>query len=1354
MSQKNFFRKKFSDKVEVGIPDLIMLQRESFKRFLQIDIAPEKRENIGIQSVFNSFFPITDSSNRVTIEFIHYALKMPKHDYAECLSAGKTYSISLTAQLRLVLWHHMDDSGQKEIRSVKEQEVYLCEIPMMNEDGNFVFNGSERVIVSQMRRAPGVFFDSENAKLSGSKSYTAKIIPHIGSWIDFEFDSKDILHFRIDKKRKIPATALLRALGHQSESIINCFYDQNKAYVSENGWVIDFDPEKLTGKRAQHDFICPKDKKVFLKEGVKLSVKMADKLASDGYKSYLLDETSLLGYVYAQDLVEQETGELLLEAGSVVTSESLEILQKLNFKDVVIVNPSRSDIGPYIYNTLLSDKNLSQKEALFDIYKAVRVGEIPSSFDVAKSFFESLFFNDSRYNLSDVGRMKVNHRLGLDIPTEIAHLTKDDIEQTIKILSATKHNDLKTDDIDNLANRRVRAVGELIENQMRIGMSRVEKAIIEKINSAEVDTLMPQSVINAKPLMVAIKDFFSTSQLSQFMDQTNPLSELTHKRRLSALGPGGLTRERAGFEVRDVHSTHYGRICPIETPEGQNIGLINSLATYATVNEYGFIETPYRKVINGKASDEIVYLSAMQEVGHFIAPSNVELDSNKKIKADLVNCRKDGEFIMSSPDKISFMDISNKQIVSIATTLIPFLENDDANRALMGSNMQRQAVPLLYPEAPFIGTGMEGLIASHSGAVVRSKRDGIVKFVDSSKIIIESTVENGLPEVEVHNLKKFVRTNQDTCVNQRPKVAAGQHVKAGEIISDGHSISNGEIALGKNVRVAFMPWNGYNYEDSIIISERLLANDTFTSVHIEEFEIVARDTRIGPEEITRDIPNVGEELLSKLDEEGIIHIGAKVSPGDILVGKTTPKSESPMTPEEKLLKVIFGEKASDVKDSSLYVPTGVNGTVIDVKVFLRKGIEKDERSIYIEMQKLEELNKSKELRISFIEDALRRSISDAFLNKKTSNATDKIKLKTTLTNDILSTLSKAQLSKIVVDDEDAMSHVEKLTKGFNKRVSEIEKEFSERAARIKAGDDLGHGVLKIVKVYIASRYRLQPGDKMAGRHGNKGVVSKIAPVEDMPYSEDGEPVDIVLNPLGVPSRMNIGQILETHLGLASKELGKKVGKMLDECSKQKNAKIDNLRDLLLSIYSSNEEVKIVKAMGDSELLEFAKNLRNGVCFATGVFDGIKEEQITRLLELAGFDGSGQINLYDGKTGEKFDRKVTVGYIYMLKLHHLVDDKIHARSIGPYSLITQQPLGGKSHFGGQRFGEMECWALQAYGAAYLLQEMLTVKSDDVVGRIKIYESIIQGNQNFSCGIPESFNVMIKEVRSLGLNIELI
>ena len=1350
----SLFRKSFSNNADrETIPHLICVQKESYEKFLQIDVDSNLRENVGIQSVFNSFFPVSDSSNRLTVEFLSYDLKQPRYEASECLSAGRTFSSSLSAQLRLILWHQDDSNSVREIKSIKEQEVYLCEIPLMTQTGSFIVNGAERVIVSQMRRAPGVFFDSDNSKISGSKSYTAKIIPYIGSWIDFEFDSKDILHFRVDKKRKIPATSLLRSIGFTSESIINSFYGSVEATLTENGWALSFDVESFMGKKIAYNLVCANTGEVIIKEGIKINRKIAEKLDKN-FKHYLITDDVLLGYIVTKDLIESETGELLLEAGSILTPESLEILKKLNFTSIPIINPSKADIGPYIYNTMLVDKNINQKDALFDIYKAIRLGETPSSLDIAKSYFDNLFFNDIRYNLSDVGRMKMNNRLDIKSDLNTHFLTNEDIEKTIKILSLIKHNDLKTDDIDNLANRRVRAVGELIENQLRIGMARIEKSIVEKMNSVEVDTIMPQSLINSKPLISAVKDFFATSQLSQFMDQTNPLAEITHKRRLSALGPGGLTRERATFEVRDVHHTHYGRICPIETPEGPNIGLINSLATFARVNNYGFIETPYRKVVNGKITNEVRYFSAMEEIDFAIAPSTVIVDDKGVIKSDLVSCRKNGEFIMLSPEKIDFIDVSTKQIVSIATTLIPFLENDDANRALMGANMQRQAVPLMRPDAPLVGTGMESVIATDSGAVVHAKRDGVVKFVDATKIIIESIDKQGIPFIEISNLNKYVRTNQDTCINQRPVVELGQKVKAGQVISDGHSISNGEIALGKNVRVAFMPWNGYNFEDSIIISEKLLANDTFTSIHIEELEVVARDTRLGPEEITRDIPNVSEEILTKLDEEGIIHIGAEVKAGDILVGKTTPKSESPMTPEEKLLKVIFGEKASDVKDSSLYASTGISGTVVDVKVFLRKGIEKDERSIYIEMQQIEELAKKKSVHLQFLDSSLKESLIKILDGKKYISGVDKVKLSAKLDSKELEQLSKHQLIKIIIDDNKAMDLIENLVKAVNKQIAEVEKDFNEKVARIKAGDELGQGVLKIVKVYVASKYHLQPGDKMAGRHGNKGVVSKIAPVEDMPYSQDGEPVDIVLNPLGVPSRMNVGQILETHLGFASKELAKQITAILDQASNLKAEFISKLKKKLLEIYSSPDEIEKIEKMSEDELVKFASRIKNGVPFATGIFEGAKVEYITKLLDSAGVSNSGQISLYDGKTGEKFDRDVTVGYIYMLKLHHLVDDKIHARSIGPYSLITQQPLGGKSHFGGQRFGEMECWALQAYGAAYTLQEMLTVKSDDVVGRIKIYESIIQGNQNFNCGIPESFNVMIKEVRSLGLNIELI
>lgn len=1346
---KSLFRKSFSKNSDLeNIPNLIFLQKDSYTNFLQHDVEAHLRENIGIESVFRSFFPLQDVAGKATIEYLSYSLENPKYEVEECISSGRSYASPLKAKLRLILWDNDLDSERKSIKSIKEQEVYLCDIPMMTDGGSFIINGAERVIVSQMRRAPGVFFDSEIIKATNSKSYSAKIVPNVGSWIDFEFDSKDILHFRVDKKRKIPATSLLRAFNLASSEIINIFYEPQKALFKNGLWVLKFNYDELSGKKAVHDYIDPATNEILIKDSEKINSKLISKIKKQNIEYYLLTDDVLIGYIIAEDLTDKDTGEILLESGSIITPETLELITKFGFDSINIVNPSKSYGGSYIYNTLLVDRNQNQKDALYDIYKAVRAGDSPASLETALQFFENLFFNESKYDLSSVGRMKMNHRLSLNIDKNKLCLTQDDIIKTIRILTEIKNNDLKTDDIDNLSNRRVRPVGELIENQLRIGVSRIEKSIIEKLNSVEIDMLMPQALINAKPLISSIKDFFATSQLSQFMDQTNPLSDITHKRRISALGPGGLTRDRAGFEVRDVHPTHYGRICPIETPEGQNIGLINSLATYSRVNSYGFIETPFRRVRNGYITDEIVYLSALDEVDCVTAPYMTNLDKDGKILSEIVNCRKNGEFIISTPDKIDYTDVSPKQIVSVATTLIPFLENDDANRALMGSNMQRQAVPLLYPQPPFVGTGMESIVATDSGAVVRCKRAGKVSFVDSSKIIIEVQNDSGEVDVDTYSLLKFTRTNQDTCINQKPTVKEGEYVQKGQIITDGHSIANGELALGKNVRVAFMPWNGYNFEDSIIISERLISNETFTSVHIEEFEVIARDTRLGPEEITRDIPNLSEESLSKLDEEGIIHIGSRVKPGDILVGKTTPKSDSPMTPEEKLLKVIFGEKASDVKDSSLYASVGTYGVVVDVKVFSRKGIDKDERSISIETQKIEKLTRLKNQKLSFLEKAIKNKILELIKAENIIGKTKKVE------QENLEKLSLSQLAKLSNLDRKTEVEIEKLINNYNNKKEGLEKDYNERIVRYKSGDDLSQGVLKVVKVYIAQKYRLQPGDKMAGRHGNKGVVSKIAPVEDMPYSEDGEPVDIILNPLGVPSRMNVGQILETHLGYLSRELGKGISELLNQVSTNHDENIKKLRNKILSIYNSESENVAVKKMSDNELMEFADKLKSGIYFATGVFEGSKDKYLDNLYEISGIDKTGQVDLYDGRTGVKFDRKVTVGYIYMLKLHHLVDDKIHARSIGPYSLITQQPLGGKSHFGGQRFGEMECWALQAYGAAYTLQEMLTVKSDDVVGRIKIYESIIQGNQNFNCGIPESFNVMVKEVRSLGLNIELI
>ena len=1360
MDQVRYFdklslRKKLAgNKKEQEVPYLISLQKDSYKKLLVSD--PNSDTNVGIDSVFRSFFPVTDSVGRVTLEFVEYILSDPLYTPSECITSSRTYASSLKAKLRLILWDtDSNDSQNKEILSVKEQEVYFCELPLMTDNGSFIINGSERVIVSQMKRSPGVFFGSESANnVFGSKIYTAKIVPNIGSWLDFEIDNKDILHFRIDKKRKMLATSLLRALDFSSKDIITTFYNKFKiSFDKKKGWISEFIPDSFLGGKAASDIVDADSGDIVIKKGQKINQRLLNKLEDSDFKNYILSDDLIFGHVIVDDLLDSETGEVLLESGSMLTLEGLEALQNLNFDNIDVVNPSKSKIGSYIYNTLIVDKNKTTKDALLDIYRSIRLGESLASVEVASNFLNSLFFNVGKYSLSDVGRMKINYRLSIEVDKDVLHLTKEDIIKTIEILSKIKYQDLPTDDIDNLANRRVRAVGELVENQLRIGISKIEKYILEKMHSSDPDSIMPQTLINSKPLSSSIKDFFAMSQLSQFMDQTNPLSEVTHKRRLSSLGPGGLVRDRAGFEVRDVHPTHYGRICPIETQEGPNIGLINSLATYAKISNYGFIETPYRKVFDNKVSDEVVFLSAIEEIDRNIAQSNTKIDDNNNIIEDIVVCRRNNEYITVKSSEIDLIDVSTKQLISIATTLIPFLENDDANRALMGSNMQRQALPLLKSSAPLVGTGTESIIAYDSGVIVKSDFDGIVRYVDSDKIIVESDNEESIGQIKTYNLTKYSRTNQDTCINQRPVVFVGDKVRSGQIMSDGNSVENGELALGKNIRVAFMSWNGYNFEDSIIVSEKLLQDDTFTSVHIEELEIVARDTRLGPEEITRDIPNINEEYLNKLDEEGVIHIGAKIKAGDLIVGKTTPKSESPMTPEEKLLKVIFGEKSSDVRDSSLYAPIGMDGVVVDVKVLSRKGLDKDERSLYIESKAIQKATRNKDSSISFLKDSVSNKLKSILFGQKLANNIGKKKKSLKLDYKILQDFSLEELFKISVDDLGVMEKVGNIMKSYKEQALNLEKEYENSVSRIKSGDDLKQGVLKIVKVYIASKSVLQAGDKMSGRHGNKGVVSRIVPVEDMPYDENGEPVDIILNPLGVPSRMNIGQILESHLGLASVMLGRKVAKKLNEY-KQGNASIDDLRSQLELIYDSKEEISLLKLMNKDELVSFASKIRNGVPFATGSFDGMNEDVIDNLLTLSGNSEDCQVTLIDGITGDKFDRKVTVGYMYILKLHHLVESKIHARSIGPYSLITQQPLGGKSHFGGQRFGEMECWALQAYGVAYTLQEMLTVKSDDVVGRIKIYESIIHENQNFTCGIPESFNVMIKEVRSLGLNIELV
>ena len=1343
-------RKKFSEKGDdTLVPNLVSLQINSYAKFLEKDNV-ENRVNSGLTRAFKAFFPLTDNSKTVTLDFVSYRFGEAKYTYKECISSSKTYSAPLYATLRLIIW---EDADKKNIKIIKEQEVFLCDMPLMTDNASFVFNGIERIIISQLRKAPGVFFDLENSKISNTKIYTARIIPMNGSWLDFEFDIRDNLYFRIDRKRKMPISTLLRAMGMTDEESLRSFYKQYVINFDGKQYISEFDYSKVIGKKFEIDIIDAKTNEVVIPRDTKITKRSLEKIKEKGFKDFVVLESIMSDYVLVEDVVNSKTGEVVMPVGERLTKEKLAIITGLGVKSIKVINPKNSEIGQYIYETMKIDRNNTQELALFDIYKSVRIGDAPTTMEQAEKLFNNILFS-SRYDLSDVGRMKINYRLGLNIDEKILHLTKEDIVSTIYTLSKIKHNEEPTDDIDSLANRRLRVVGELIENQFRIGMARIERVILEKMNNVDPDTIMPQNLINSKPLMASINDFFATSQLSQFMDQTNPLSELSHKRRISSLGPGGLTRERAGFEVRDIHFTQYGRICPIETPEGQNIGLVNNLALFAETDKYGFINTPYKKVINGVVQNDVVYLSAIEEANYSICSASVEVDDNGKIMDDFVICRVNGNYISKSPNEVDYIEISTRQIGSVSTNLIPFVESDDAKRSLLASNMMRQAVPFAKPEMPLIGTGLESLVASDCGATIKAKNKGIVRNVDSSKIVIEVEKEDSLSNIEVYELDKFKKTNNDTSINQRPIVNIGEVVEKGQMITDAQCVNNGELSIGKNTLVAFLPWDGYNHEDSIVISERLIRDDVFTSVHIEEFEVVARDTRLGPEEITRDIPNVGEDVLKKLDESGIIHIGAEIKAGDILVGKTTPKSEAPSTPEEKLLKFIFGEKASDVKDTSLYVSPGVlSGTVIDVKVFTRQGLEKDERAIFLENQEIERLMKNKDEVIDLLKDNLRSQISNLVEGKVLEKTIGSLKKGEKLTKSILKLLPENAMSKIVIADTKIMDKIEELNKLYKDKVEELNKKFNDDVLKIKEGEDLNQGILKIVKVLVATKQKLQPGDKMAGRHGNKGVVSRVLPVADMPYMDDGTPIDILLTPSGVPSRMNIGQILETHLGWASVNLGKQISSILDnvEDKKQKEAE---LRNKLLSIYDRPNEHKIIEKMEYEELLDTCEKFRKGIPFATGAFDGVKVSEIEDIMEKAGVNKSGQVILYDGRTGEPFERPVTVGYMYMLKLHHLVDTKIHARSIGPYSLITQQPLGGKSHFGGQRFGEMECWALQGYGAAYTLQEMLTVKSDDVIGRVKIYESIIQGNQNFTCGVPESFNVMIKEVRSLGLNIELI
>ena len=1352
VASRKRIRKVFGKGIEVAVmPNLIEVQKESYDQFLQVKEPTGGRINEGLQAVFKSVFPISDFSGQAVLEFVRYEFEAPKFDVDECQQRGMTFAAPFKVTLRLIVFEIDPDTQAKSVKDIKEQDVYMGDIPLMTSNGTFVVNGTERVIVSQMHRSPGVFFDHDKGKShsSGKLLFAARIIPYRGSWLDFEFDPKDIVFARIDRRRKLPITTLLYALGLQGEEILHEFYKSVGYTQTKDGWKTSFDVDRYKGIKPTVDLIDAKTKAVVVEAGKKITPRLAKKIAEDGTKELLVRDEDLYGRYIADELVNEKTGEIFAEAGDEIDEKVLNALKEAGFTKLNLLDIDHINTGAYIRNTLKADKVESYEQALIEIYRVMRPGEPPTR-ESAEALFNGLFFDSERYDLSAVGRVKMNMRLELDVPDTMRVLRREDVLAVIKTLHELRDGKGEVDDIDHLGNRRVRSVGELMENQYRLGLVRMERAIKERMSSVDIDTVMPHDLINAKPAAAAVREFFGSSQLSQFMDQTNPLSEITHKRRLSALGPGGLTRERAGFEVRDVHPTHYGRICPIETPEGPNIGLINSLATYARVNKYGFIETPYRTVSNGKVSRDVTYLSAIEEGKHYIAQANVALTKDNKFAEDMVIARNYGDVLSVPADKIDYVDVSPKQLVSVAAALIPFLENDDANRALMGSNMQRQAVPLVRTNAPLVGTGMESIVARDSGAAFAARRTGVVDQVDAKRIVIRATEETDPSKsgVDIYTLAKFQRSNQNTCINQRPLVRVGDQVKQGDIIADGPSTDLGDLALGQNVLVAFMPWNGYNFEDSILLSERIVKDDVFTSIHIEEFDVMARDTKLGPEEITRDIPNVGEESLKNLDEAGIVYIGAEVKPGDILCGKITPKGESPMTPEEKLLRAIFGEKASDVRDTSLRLPPGVAGTVVEVRVFNRHGVDKDERALAIEREEIERLAKDRDDELKILDRNAYGRLHD-FLNGKVATGGPRgHKIDGKVTEKILEDIPRSQWWSIALSAEKSIAELEAMKLQYDEAKKRLETRFLDKVEKLQRGDELPPGVMKMVKVFVAVKRKIQPGDKMAGRHGNKGVVSRIVPVEDMPFLEDGTHVDIVLNPLGVPSRMNVGQILETHLGWACAGLGKQVGAMLD--AYQETQKIKPLRDGLFKIYGKNDELD---ALDDSELVESAQNLRRGVPIATPVFDGAREEDIAKMLSDAGLNTSGQVTLYDGKTGEVFDRPVTVGYIYMLKLHHLVDDKIHARSIGPYSLVTQQPLGGKAQFGGQRFGEMEVWALEAYGAAYTLQEMLTVKSDDVAGRTKVYEAIVRGDDAFESGIPESFNVLVKEMRSLSLNVEL-
>lgn len=1353
-TEKKRIRKDFGKRPQIlEVPDLLTIQLDSYRNFLQLDKPVTDRRDIGLHAAFSSVFPIVSYNNYVTLEYVDYRLAEPVFDVQECQLRGLTYAASLRVKLRLVIYDKDAPAEAKVVKAIKEQDVYLGELPLMTDKGTFIINGTERVIVSQLHRSPGVFFEHDKGKSNsaGKLLHSARIIPYRGSWLDFEFDPKDAIFVRIDRRRKLPASILLRALGMDNEQILDQFFDKIPVHLSDSSIEMEMAPERLRGELASFDIML--DGQVLVETGRRITAKHVRQLEKAGLTKLVVPPEYMNGKILAHNIIDSSTGELLASANDEITISLLEKLRDNGIRQFSVLYTNDLDRGPFISNTLRIDNTTSQLEAQIEIYRMMRPGEPPTK-EAAENLFNNLFFTEERYDLSAVGRMKFNRRLGREEATGSGVLDQDDILAVLKKLIDIRDGRDDVDDIDHLGNRRVRSVGEMAENAFRVGLVRVERAVKERLTMAESENLMPQELVNSKPVSAAIKEFFGSSQLSQFMDQNNPLSEVTHKRRISALGPGGLTRERAGFEVRDVHPTHYGRVCPIETPEGPNIGLINSLAVYARTNDYGFLETPYRKVVDGKPTMQIEYLSAIEESNYVIAQASAELDAEGRLAEEFVSCRHRNEFTLKPAAEVQYMDVSPKQIVSVAASLIPFLEHDDANRALMGSNMQRQAVPCLRADKPLAGTGMERAVAQDSGSAVTARRGGVIDSVDAARIVVrvnDDEADDVRGGVDIYNLIKYTRSNQNTCINQRPIVKVGDVVARGDVLADGSSTDLGELALGQNMFIAFMPWNGYNFEDSILLSERVVDEDRYTSIHIEELSCLARDTKLGPEEITADIPNVSESLLAKLDECGIIHVGAEVKPNDILVGKVTPKGESQLTPEEKLLRAIFGEKASDVKDTSLRVPTGMAGTVIDVRVFTRDGVERDARALAIQEEDLKKVRKDLRDELRIYEADIFNRFAKLVVGKEAAGGPNRLTNGTIVTQAYLDSLEKKDWFALRMQDEEVNAQLESLAHQLEEKKKHYETRLHKQRDKLMAGDDLAPGVLKMVKVYIAVKRRMQPGDKMAGRHGNKGVVSKIVPVEDMPYLANGQTVDIVLNPLGVPSRMNVGQVLETHLGWAAKGLGEKIGRMIDA-----KAKVDELRQFISQIYATGgnpEQNHIIDELSDDEVITLANNLRKGVPMATQVFDGADEAEIKAMLRLADLPESGQTDLYDGRTGDKFERKVTVGYMHMLKLNHLVDDKMHARSTGPYSLVTQQPLGGKAQFGGQRFGEMEVWALEAYGAAYTLQEMLTVKSDDVNGRNRMYKNIVDGDHYMEASMPESFNVLMKEIRSLGLNIEL-